>query len=121
MGNIVTSKKKNKKRKSTQYDVTDFGIAADDENNDSGRYHLIDIDHENDRLRGGNYTTLVANDIFSGPRDFRTRPLLDLRSSGTVIDDGGNNGLDNNPSPFSPSFLLFTTVISSTRLQNNIQ
>ena len=104
-----------------QDDVTDFGIAADIDNNDSGRYHLIDIDHENDRIHGGNYTTLVANNIFSGPRDFRTRPLFDLRSSGSVIDDGGNNGRDNNPSPFSPSFLSFTTVISSTRLKNNIQ
>ena len=57
----------------------------------------------------------------SDPRDFHIRSLLDLRGGGTVIDDDDNNGRDDNPSPFSPLFLSFTTVISSTRLQNNMQ
>ena len=56
----------------------------------------------------------------SDPRDFHIRSLLDLRGGGTVIDDDDNNGRDDNPSPFSPLFLSFTTVISSTRLQNNM-
>lgn len=63
--------------------------------------------------------SLVISSLNS--RDFRIHPFLDLHGGGTVIDNDDNNGRDDNPSSVFTSFLSFTVVISSTRVQINMQ
>ena len=121
MGNIVTSEKKGKKEKACKMTLQILTMLLT----------ITIMIPEGTILSTSTTKTIVFAEATtplpllmissSDPRDFRIHALLNLRSGGTVIDDDDNNGRDDNASPFSLLFLSFTTVISSTRLQNSMQ
>ena len=121
MGNIVTSEKKGKKEKACKMTLQILTMLLT----------ITIMIPEGTILSTSTTKTIVFAEATtplpllmissSDPRDFRIHALLNLRSGGTVIDDDDNNGRDDNASPFSLLFLSFTTIISSTRLQNSMQ